>query len=35
MKKAKDAEFNLIIPKGRQIVLLNETKVLNEKPISR
>jgi predicted nucleotidyltransferase len=30
MKKAKDVEFNLIIPKGTQIVLLNETKVLNE-----
>ena len=30
MKKAKDVEFNLIIPKGTQIVLLNETVVLNE-----
>ena len=30
MKKAKDTDFNLIIPKGTQIVLLNETKVLNE-----
>ena len=29
MKKAKD-DFNLIIPKGTQIVLLNETKVLSE-----
>jgi predicted nucleotidyltransferase len=30
MKKATDVEFNLIIPKGTQVVLLNETKVLNE-----
>ena len=30
MKKAKNIDFNLIIPKGTQIVLLNETKVLNE-----
>lgn len=30
MKKAKDVEFNLIIPKGTQIVLLNQIKVLNE-----
>ncbi len=29
MKKAKDVDFNLIIPKGTQIVLLNETKVIN------
>ena len=30
MKNAKDTDFNLIIPKGTQIVLLNETKVFNE-----
>ena len=30
MKKANDNDSNLIIPKGTQIVLLNETKVLNE-----
>ncbi len=30
MKKVKDIDFNLIIPKGTQIVLLNETKILNE-----
>jgi hypothetical protein len=30
MKKVKDVDFNLIIPKGTQIVLLNETKVSNE-----
>jgi len=30
MKKAGDIGINLIIPKGTQIVLLNETKVLNE-----
>lgn len=30
MKKQADANFNLIIPKGTQIVLLNETKVINE-----
>ena len=30
MKTVKNIDFNLIIPKGTQIVLLNETKVLNE-----
>jgi len=30
MIKAKDIDFNLIIPKGTQIVLFNETKVLDE-----
>lgn len=30
MRTSKDIDFNLIIPKGTQIVLLNETKVLNE-----
>jgi len=30
MKKAKDVEYNLMIPNGTQIVLLKETKVLNE-----
>ena len=30
MKKAKDIDFNLIVPKGTQIVLLKQTKILNE-----
>ena len=30
MRKAKDVDFNLIIPKGTQIVTLTETKVLKE-----
>lgn len=30
MKKANDVDFNLLIPKGTQIVLLKETKVLKE-----
>jgi len=30
MKKSKEVNHNLIVPKGTQIVLLNETKILNE-----
>lgn len=30
MKKPTDTHFNLIIPKGTQVVLLTETKILNE-----
>ncbi len=30
MKTTQDIDFNLVVPKGTQIVLLNETKILNE-----
>lgn len=33
MKKAQDVDFNLVIPKGTQIVTLNETKVLYENAV--